>query len=582
MRKNKKNIKLPLTISFILCAIAIFGGAGSLKKTFSQTQFETAYKITYDIGESGETLVTQEIEITNKDDDVLVTVYSFILSQMNIYDVSGFDTAGQLEVDVKRDGENNRTTISAPLKDQVIGKGRSSKINISYKTSDLANKVGEIWNVNLPKPSNLEEIAKYEVIIKVPQAFGPQIYIAPTPSVTSEENNKTVYSYSKQDIENKSITATFGKNQILNFELKYDLLNNTFLPRRQSVALPPDIAKHQQIYFSSIEPKPAFLKKDTDGNIMATLWIKPNQAVQVIVRGSAKIFGNQISPEMGGKMHEIPSDLKKLYTKADTYWEVENSRIKDLALELFDPKKNVAQNAYEAYKYVVENLEYDTEITQENTIQRHGALKALTQKGAWACMEFTDLFIALTRAMGIPARELNGFAFSEGESIVPTPVDFNTGDMLHAWAEFYDPNFGWVQVDPTWGNTSGIDYFTKLDTNHLAFVVKGVSSEEPYPAGAYRLDTNQKQINVDFAEKQIDFEPKLEFKKAIPWNLLKILQGKRRYVVTHKEGPILYGVGGENSKRIIFPFSKESVYLERSANVLEYRDFGGNLEKISM
>jgi len=285
---------------------------------------------------------------------------------------------------------------------------------------------------------------------------------------------------------------------------------------------------------------------------------------------------------MGGKMHEIPSDLKKLYTKADTYWEVENSRIKDLALELFDPKKNVAQNAYEAYKYVVENLEYDTEITQENTIQRHGALKALTQKGAWACMEFTDLFIALTRAMGIPARELNGFAFSEGESIVPTPVDFNTGDMLHAWAEFYDPNFGWVQVDPTWGNTSGIDYFTKLDTNHLAFVVKGVSSEEPYPAGAYRLDTNQKQINVDFAEKQIDFEPKLEFKKAIPWNLLKILQGKRRYVVTHKEGPILYGVGGENSKRIIFPFSKESVYLERSANVLEYRDFGGNLEKISM
>ncbi|MBP8960747.1 transglutaminase domain-containing protein [Patescibacteria group bacterium] len=582
MRKNKENIKLPLAISFVLYAIAIFGGAESLKKTFSQTQFETAYKITYDIGESGETLVTQEIEITNKDDDVLVTVYSFILSQMNIYDVSGFDTAGQLEVDVKRDGENNRTTISAPLKDQVIGKGRSSKINISYKTSDLANKVGEIWNVNLPKPSNLEEIAKYEVIIKVPQAFGPQIYIAPTPSVTGEENNKTVYSYSKQDIENKSITATFGKNQILNFELKYDLLNNTFLPRRQSIALPPDIAKHQQIYFSSIEPKPTFLKKDTDGNIMATFWIKPNQAVQVIVRGSAKIFGNQISPEMGGKMHEIPSDLKKLYTKADTYWEVENSKIKDLALELFDPKKNVAQNAYEAYKYVVENLEYDTEITQENTIQRHGALKALTQKGAWACMEFTDLFIALTRAMGIPARELNGFAFSEGESIVPTPVDFNTGDMLHAWAEFYDPNFGWVQVDPTWGNTSGIDYFTKLDTNHLAFVVKGVSSEEPYPAGAYRLDTNQKQINVDFAEKQIDFEPKLEFKKAIPWNLLKIFQGKRRYVVTHKEGPILYGVGGENSKRIIFPFSKESVYLERSANVLEYRDFGGNLEKISM
>ena len=575
MQKTPKNL-----LALLFVATAIFGGTIVVKIALAQEQFETSYKTIYDIRENGETLVTQEVTITNKEDDVLATVYSISVRQMNIYDVEGSDTAGNLDIDVKRDSDSDKTTITAQLKEKVIGKNRSNEVKLSYKTKDLANKVGEIWNINLPKSSNIEDIKNYEIIIRVPKSFGPQIFISPEAGKIHEEGNQITYEYTKEQVAEKAITATFGQNQILNFELKYDLVNPSFLPRRESIALPLDIRKHQQIYFESIEPKPSLMKKDIDGNIMATFWLKPNQSVQVVVRGSAKIFSSQISPNLGGRMHEIPESFKKAYTKADTYWEVDNPKIKEIGLELFDAKKTVAENAREAYKYVVENLEYNYEVTQEDTIQRNGALKALTQGGTWACMEFTDLFIALTRAMGIPARELNGFAFSAGESITPVAVDFNNGDILHAWAEFYDPNFGWVQVDPTWGNTSGIDYFTKLDTNHLAFVVKGVDSEEPYPAGAYRLDTNQKQINVDFAERQIDFEPKLEFKEAIPWNILKVVQGKKRYVVDHKEGPVLYGVGGGESKKIIFPFSKGSVYLERDADFLEFRDLGGNLGKI--
>jgi len=50
-------------------------------------------------------------------------------------------------------------------------------------------------------------------------------------------------------------------------------------------------------------------------------------------------------------------------------------------------------------------------------------------------------------------------------------------------------------VDPTWGNTTGgVDYFNTFDFDHLAFVVKGISSTYPVPAGGYKLtgDENKK------------------------------------------------------------------------------------------
>ena len=73
---------------------------------------------------------------------------------------------------------------------------------------------------------------------------------------------------------------------------------------------------------------------------------------------------------------------------------------------------------------------------------------------------------------------------------------------MHAWAEYWDDNNGWVQVDPTWGSTSGgLNYFEKLDFNHITFVQKGLSSTSPAPAGAYKKpqDASKKSVNVEFA-----------------------------------------------------------------------------------
>ena len=114
-------------------------------------------------------------------------------------------------------------------------------------------------------------------------------------------------------------------------------------------------------------------------------------------------------------------------------------------------------------------------------------------------MEFTDVFIAIARAAGIPARESVGYAYTSNGRL--RPLSF-VADVLHAWPEYYDTDqHVWVPIDPTWASTTGgVNYFDKLDFNHIVFAHYGVTSDYPYPAGFYRKNgKTTKDVTVTFA-----------------------------------------------------------------------------------
>jgi len=79
------------------------------------------------------------------------------------------------------------------------------------------------------------------------------------------------------------------------------------------------------------------------------------------------------------------------------------------------------------------------------------------------CGGYANLFIALCRAAGVPARPVTGISdLKEGSYYWA-----NGGVHTHMWAEFYLPEYGWIPVDPTFsgeGNMStfGIDYGDRL------------------------------------------------------------------------------------------------------------------------
>jgi transglutaminase-like putative cysteine protease len=59
------------------------------------------------------------------------------------------------------------------------------------------------------------------------------------------------------------------------------------------------------------------------------------------------------------------------------------------------------------------------------------------------CQDFTHIFIALGRRLGVPCRYVSGYLFQEATD---TPL---AAAATHAWAEAFMPGIGWVGFDPT-------------------------------------------------------------------------------------------------------------------------------------
>ncbi len=572
--------KLNLTFLGITAIVATFLMANinaKPVKAASGQQFTIDYDISYDVQEDGHTLVTQNTTITNQANDVVPTTYSFSTKHTDMYDVTAQVNGKVVEASKTSSSTDGvtETLVNIPIVNFAIGQGRQNKITLKYSTGDIAGKVGNIWNTNIPRINIPDTTVLYNVRLAVPQKFGPKIYLSPTPVIEKTEGTSTAYYFTKESFVDKGITGSFGTFQALNFKLKYQLENTMIIPSLYEIALPPDIKDLQQIRYDQISPAPQNISIDKDGNAMATFRMWPRQKLEVTVVGSARVSGRQISTAFGGKFSELPATLVKEETQAQKYWEVNSPGIQDMAKSLKDPNKNVIENAKKVYDFITKNFSYNYDAIKEDSVQRNGALATLTQKGPWTCMEFTDAFVAISRAMGIPAREINGYAFTTDESNKPLSISLKGGDLLHSWAEFYDPFYGWIQIDPTWGTTSGVDYFTKLDTSHFAFVIKGKSSEYPFPAGSYRYSDDERLVEVDYAQNTNDdiYKPRITIKKVFNFNLYQWIRGNARYSVKNVGGVFIYNLQGKT----LAPNQETTIYLPKNSAIVTYTDSNGNI-----
>ncbi len=438
----------------------------------SESDFSTRYDTTYDVTSDGSTLVTEKITLKNLTSQYYVSNFSLTIGSTTLYDVSASDQQGAMEV--KTDANGQKTTITINFNAQIAGAGKEQFFTLRFKSKDFAQSLGKTWEVNLPKIPGSTNIDSYNLTLSVPVAFGDPTSISPHPKSESQAYDKLFFTFDKSQLEKSGISVNFGNIQYFDFSIKYPLKNRSLFPVVTSITLPPD-TEYQDINISRIEPKPVNVTIDDDGNYLAWYRLPRGTIEEIMVTGSAKLYIKKKLKDQS----TISADKLTVLTKSQRYWESDNPSIKETLSSIFkdNPTNNTAQKAELIYRYVVNTLKYSTKRLNDNDIQRLGAITALNNPDSAVCMEFTDLFIALARAAGIPARELDGFAYSANQNLRPLSL---ARDLLHAWPEFYDPDLGWVMVDPTWENTSGgVDYFNKFDLNHLALSIKGVSSEYP-------------------------------------------------------------------------------------------------------
>jgi len=464
----------------------------------AQGEFQTDYKVNYSVQTNGRTDVTQQINLKNNTANYYAEKFELKIGSTKVENVKAQDNVGPLETDVKF--EDNLTTITAKFNQRVIGINKTLSWNLSYSSNELATKSGQIWEISIPKVAKSPDIANYETQVLVPVTLGPLAFALPSPKTNIRQGNNQIFTFDKDQLTTSGISMSFGQKQVFQFNLSYFLENKNLTSRTSEITLPPD-NNYQKIVLEKIDPQPADISVDDDGNFIAKYRLSPNQQLNIEVTGYVEVFSKSFR-NIDDKLSE--EDRKK-YTQPQMYWETDSAVIKDKAKELKTPKQ--------IYDFVSNYLSYNQEKLDAPKIERLGALTVYNSPKEAICMEFTDLFIALARAAQIPSREVIGFAYSQNSRL--RPLSFAAqGDLLHSWPAYWDENLGWVQVDPTWGSTSGgLDYFNKLDFNHVTLAQRGISSILPFPAGSYKKqeDSNKKDVTITFAENlpQITLTPQL-------------------------------------------------------------------------
>lgn len=452
------------------------------KTIFATNDFLTDVKVEYEVYDSGITRARYEITLENVLSELYAQSFTLSLANISPTNIKAFSDLTKLKVEEIK--EDSKTSLKVDFLSAVVGKGKKRKFVIEYDESSFANRTGDVWEISIPRLSENNSFRTYSVLLLVPIELGNEAYVSPKPSNILKSEGKKIFVFDNENVKDSGINAGFGQFQAFSFSLNYHLENSLNKSVLISIAIPPDTSL-QRIFYESIDPRPENIEVDGDGNWLAKYKLKPKQRLDVNVKGAVQIFAQAYA-------YMVPS-LSQLENnkKSTKFWQAGDAKINEIAQGLKTPR--------DIYEYVVNTLTYDYKKIQPEAV-RLGALGALENKDSAICMEYTDLFIALARAKNIPAREINGFAYTDNPEIQPLSL---VADVLHAWPEYWDSQRqAWMAIDPTWGaTTGGVDYFDKLDLRHFAFVIHGNDPLEPFAPGSYKLGENpQKDVFVSFGQ----------------------------------------------------------------------------------
>lgn len=364
-----------------------------------------------------------------------------------------------------------------------IYSGQTYTIRLKYSSYGLIIKSGALRDMYVPAFAKTyvfedeQSIEKVTTKVIVPKSLGDINFIRPVANIQQEGSNNVI-NFTQDDLTGATAWIQIGTTQYYTFNIEQPYIATSSIPivyNQYKIILPRDITSGpitQKVFFTGITPEPFSTEVDSDGNLTATFRVPVNEEGVIKVSGYAVLTqNNSIDFVNSGNIDQISSELITQNTSAAKYWESDSSEIEDLAKTLKGNETNVYNLVESAYQYVVGKIDY-SEVKKFGLNQRQGALATL-QGGAAVCMEYSDLFIAILRAMGIPARAAFGSGYSALDGLTSS-----TNTVNHQWAEVYIPSIkSWVGVDTTWGENG--DTLIGGDLNHFYTHVASIDPETP-------------------------------------------------------------------------------------------------------
>ena len=464
------------TIAHIFLSILILSFVYFFVPSVNAADFRTSYDIEYFIKDSDAqngTKTSYVISLTNLQPDLIIKKFTIVFPKsFGLSSVIAKDYQGSITPEVV---EKDRTVeVSFQLNSPKAGLNEVNILYLDFLQKNIFRSKGTIWEVYIPTLEN-KEGDTHTITVNLPVGRNKKLSLAkPVPDLVTFD--KVIW----KNYTGKSIYAAFGEEQRYKLDLSYHLSNPNVAKVYTDVAFPPDTL-YQKIIIDSIIPPPDSVYSDIDGNFMARYYLggKENKTVQF--KGIAKIYTLPRTDYKAFIQKQFSEQQRSLFN-AQPLW------------KLTGETPISSSNIEDHYNYTTKTLAYNfNRVITGNS--RMGAAQALAFPDQAVCTEYSDLLIASARQRGIYVREVQGFAFANEQELRPISAE---SDILHSWVEYYDEAKKiWIPIDPTWEDTSGIDYFNSFDFNHIVFALHGKKADYPYPAGSYKVGPGGHDIHIE-------------------------------------------------------------------------------------
>jgi transglutaminase-like putative cysteine protease len=241
--------------------------------------------------------------------------------------------------------------------------------------------------------------------------------------------------------------------------------------------VPGEWDSQRAVKLVSVDPPPDAEYTDPEYGNRMLFWDfagepkKPLYVVNLKYRLESFDLQADINPNRVGTYNKS-DELYALYTRSTDHIEI-IPEIVALAREAVGDEDNPYWQAKRIHDFVFEKVKYKW-VGPNKRVGTRALLDSVAldeetgeQYYEGACNQKAELFVAMSRAVGLPARAVTGMVgwgpWVEKESLKLrnqlhaqiSPDGFAAARLFgpfagHRWAEFYLPNYGWIPVDPTW------------------------------------------------------------------------------------------------------------------------------------
>jgi len=206
----------------------------------------------------------------------------------------------------------------------------------------------------------------------------------------------------------------------------------------------PESSINQDVIITTTEPT-AELKQD----YMEFYWDNPivNRDYTYELESDIRTYNklDQVKSKIRFPITNLDPEIREYLQKTEKI-DVDDDIIEQASL-LAEGEDDLYKVVFNLASWTKENIDYSLTTATADASQ---SASWVLENRYGVCDELTNLFIAMCRSLGIPARFVSGISYSNSDL-------FQNSWGLHGWAEVYFPGHGWVSFDPTYGQHGYLD-----------------------------------------------------------------------------------------------------------------------------